>query len=73
MPGIRVTGTDVVAKLASGDPDIPTDDIELITNNTLGGELHLEHQTRPATILHKGELLCCQHPGRRRLRRRARA
>ena len=63
VPGIRVTGTDVLARLASGDPDIPSDDIELITHNTLGGELHLEHQTRPATIMHRGELLCASTQG----------
>lgn len=63
VPGIRVIGTDVLAKLASGDSDIPMNDIELVTNNTLGGTLILEHQTRPATIMHKGELLCASTQG----------
>jgi acetophenone carboxylase len=34
-----------------------------VTNNTLGGTLILEHQTRPATIMHKGELLCASTQG----------
>ena len=63
VPGIRVTGTDVVAKMRSGDDDIPMDDIELVTNNTLGGTLILEHQTRPATVMHRGELLCASTQG----------
>lgn len=63
VPGIRVIGTDVLAKLAGGDSDIPMNDIELVTNNTLGGTLILEHQTRPATIMHKGELLCASTQG----------
>lgn len=63
VPGIRVTGTDVLAKMASGDDDIPMDDIQLVTNNTLGGTLILEHQTRPATVMHRGELLCASTQG----------
>jgi acetophenone carboxylase len=56
VPGIRLLDTDVLAALATGRPDIPMDDIELVTNNTLGGTLILEHQTRSAVITHKGEL-----------------
>jgi N-methylhydantoinase B/oxoprolinase/acetone carboxylase alpha subunit len=63
VPGIRVTGTDVIERLGSGDADIPMNDIELVTNNTLGGQLHLEHQTRPATVMHRGELLCTSTQG----------
>jgi acetophenone carboxylase len=57
IPGIRLMGTDVFEALAAGQSDIPRDDIELLTDNTLGGELFLEHQTRAATIMHRGELI----------------
>jgi N-methylhydantoinase B/oxoprolinase/acetone carboxylase alpha subunit len=63
VPGIRVVDTDVLAKLGSGDDDIPMDDIQLVSNNTLGGTLILEHQTRPATVMHRGELLCASTQG----------
>lgn len=63
VPAIRVTGTDVIERLRSGSPDIPTNDLDLVTHNSLGGQLHIEHQTRPATIMHRGELLCTSTQG----------
>ena len=55
-PGIRLVDTDVFEKLSSGG-SVPRDDIELLTNNTLGGRVVLEHQTRAATVMHRGELI----------------
>lgn len=63
VPSIRVTGTDVLEKLKAGVDDIPSNDLELVMNNTLGGDLVLEHQTRMATIMHKGELITSSTQG----------
>ncbi|MGH9292056.1 MAG: hydantoinase B/oxoprolinase family protein [Acidimicrobiales bacterium] len=63
VPGIRVVGTDVVEKMRSGAPDIPRDDLELLKDNTLGGTLIVEHQTRSALVMHRGELLCASTQG----------
>jgi acetophenone carboxylase len=63
VPGIRVVDTDVMEKLASGDPDLPRDDLELVSDNKLGGTLILEHQTRSAIITHRGELFCASTQG----------
>jgi N-methylhydantoinase B/oxoprolinase/acetone carboxylase alpha subunit len=63
VPSIRVTGTNVLEKLRAGVDDIPSNDLELVMNNTLGGDLVLEHQTRMATIMHKGELITSSTQG----------
>lgn len=63
VPSIRVTGINALEKLASGDPDIPMNDLELVTNNSFGGNLILEHQTRAATIVHKGEIITSSTQG----------
>jgi acetophenone carboxylase len=63
VPSIRVTGTNVLEKLRVGVDDIPSNDLELVMNNTLGGDLVLEHQTRMATIMHKGELITSSTQG----------
>ena len=63
VPGIRVVDTDVLEKLASGDPDLPRDDLELVSSTKLGGKLILEHQTRSAIITHRGELFCASTQG----------
>ena len=63
VPSIRVTGTDVFARMATGSDDVPSNDIELVTHNTLGGDLVLEHQTRMATIMRKGELITSSTQG----------
>lgn len=63
VPSIRVTGINAFEKLASGDPDVPTNDLELATNNTFGGTLLLEHQTRMATIVHEGEIITSSTQG----------
>jgi acetophenone carboxylase len=63
VPAIRVVDTDVFDKLGSGRPDLPTNDLELLENNTLGGEVIREHQTRPARIVRRGELICSSTQG----------
>jgi len=63
VPAIRVVDTDVFDALASGRDDLPTNDLELLTNNTLGGEVIREHQTRPARIVRRGELICSSTQG----------
>lgn len=62
VPAIRVVDTDVFEKLADGS-EIPTNDIELLEHNTLGGEVIREHQTRPALIVRRGELICSSTQG----------
>jgi N-methylhydantoinase B/oxoprolinase/acetone carboxylase alpha subunit len=62
VPAIRVVGTDVFEKLAEGGP-IPTNDIELLTDNTFGGTVIREHQTRPARIVRRGEIITSSTQG----------
>ena len=62
VPAIRVVDTDVFEKLAEGSA-IPTNDIELLEHNTLGGKVIREHQTRPARVVHRGELICSSTQG----------
>ena len=62
VPAIRVVDTDVFEKLADGS-EIPANDIELLEHNTLGGKVIREHQTRPARIVHRGELICSSTQG----------
>lgn len=63
VPGVRVVGANVLEHLASGRPDIPTNDIELVRNNVFGGRLILEHQTRSAIVSYRGELFCASTQG----------
>ena len=49
-------------KLADGS-EVPANDIELLEHNTLGGKVIREHQTRPARIVHRGELICSSTQG----------
>jgi N-methylhydantoinase B/oxoprolinase/acetone carboxylase alpha subunit len=62
VPAIRVVETDVFETLAAGGA-IPTNDIELLENNTLGGRVIREHQTRPARIVYRGEVICSSTQG----------
>jgi N-methylhydantoinase B/oxoprolinase/acetone carboxylase alpha subunit len=63
VPAIRVVDTDVFESLATGRPDLPTNDLELLEHNPLGGEVIREHQTRPARIVRRGELICSSTQG----------
>jgi acetophenone carboxylase len=63
VPAIRVVDTDVLERLGSGEPDLPTNDLELLEHNTLGGQIIREHQTRPARIVRRGELICSSTQG----------
>ena len=62
VPGIRVVDTDVFDMLAKGG-EIPTDDIELLEGNALGGTVIREHQTRPARIVRRGKVICSSTQG----------
>ncbi|MBJ3778512.1 hydantoinase B/oxoprolinase family protein [Acuticoccus mangrovi] len=66
LPGIQVRGTDALARMAAGDPNIPTDDYELAVaeaNKTLGGEVIMEHQTRGIRVLAEGDILAASTQG----------
>lgn len=63
VPAIRVVETDAFEKLASGVPDLPTNDIELLTSEALGGRVIREHQTQPARIVRRGEVICSSTQG----------
>ena len=43
--------------------EIPTNDIELLQGNALGGTVIREHQTRPARIVRRGEVICSSTQG----------
>jgi acetophenone carboxylase len=62
VPAIRVVDTDVFEVLAEGG-EIPTNDIELLEGNALGGTVIREHQTRPARIVRRGEVICSSTQG----------
>jgi acetophenone carboxylase len=62
VPAIRVVDTDAFEALAEGTP-VPTNDIELLRENTLGGRVIREHQTRPARIVYRGEVICSSTQG----------
>ena len=59
---VRVVDTDVFEVLAEGG-EIPTNDIELLEGNALGGTVIREHQTRPARIVRRGEVICSSTQG----------
>lgn len=66
LPGIQVRGTDVLDRMAAGDPNIPANDFELAVaqkNGTLGGEVIMEHQTRGIRILAEGDILAASTQG----------
>ena len=62
VPAIRVVDTDVFEVLAEGG-EIPTNDIELLETTRSGGTVIREHQTRPARIVRRGELICSSTQG----------
>ena len=72
IPGIRVRGADVLELMAAGEARLPTDDYMLASGDSaLGGEVIVEHQTRGIRVVAGGRRPRRQHPGQRRLRRRA--
>jgi acetophenone carboxylase len=62
LPGIRLIGSNMLDRLHSGDPTVPTDDYELAVGDS-DGELILEHQTRGISILHHGDVLAASTQG----------
>lgn len=63
VPAIRVIDTDVIAAMKDGTIDLPGSDVELVQNNPFGGKIVLEHQARPARIVHRGEIICSSTQG----------
>ena len=62
VPAVRVVETDALAKMGEGVV-LPNTDHELLAHNTLGGRVIREHQTRPARIVHRGEVICSTTQG----------
>lgn len=63
LPGIRVMGSDLLARMRAGDPTLPTDDYELAAVDPGPGEVILEHQTRGVSVLREGDILAASTNG----------
>jgi acetophenone carboxylase len=63
VPAIRVIGTDAIAAMKEGRIALPGTDVELVQSNPFGGEIVLEHQARPARVVHRGEIICSSTQG----------
>lgn len=63
VPAIRVVGTDAVSAMKDGSIDVPDNDVDLVRSNPFGGEIVLEHQARPARVVHQGEIICSSTQG----------
>ncbi len=63
LPAVRVVETNAVAKMKEGKVRLPGSDLDLVTDNPFDGEIKLEHQARPARIVHEGEIICSSTQG----------
>jgi N-methylhydantoinase B/oxoprolinase/acetone carboxylase alpha subunit len=63
LPGIRVMGSDLLARMRAGEPDIPADDYALAAADPGPGEVILEHQTRGVEVLREGDVLAASTNG----------
>lgn len=63
VPAIRVVGIDAISAMRDGTISTPDSDVSLVTANPFGGEIVLEHQARPARVVHKGEIICSSTQG----------
>jgi N-methylhydantoinase B/oxoprolinase/acetone carboxylase alpha subunit len=63
LPGIRVMGSDLLARMRAGEPDIPADDYALAAADPGPGEVILEHQTRGVAVLREGDILAASTNG----------
>ena len=63
VPAIRVVNTDAQSLLKEGKIPLPDNDYDILENNPFGGEIIREHQTRPARIVKKGEVITSSTQG----------
>lgn len=63
LPAIRVVDTNAIEAMKGGTIDLPASDYDLVTKNPFGGEIKLEHQARPARVVHEGEVICSSTQG----------
>ena len=63
VPAIRVVGTDAIALMKDGKLRLPDDDVDLVKDNPFGGDVIMEHQARPARVVHRGEIICSSTQG----------
>jgi acetophenone carboxylase len=55
-PGIQVTNTDLWKRMASGDKEIPSDLLQLITERSIQGDYAVEALQRPGRVLKNGDI-----------------
>lgn len=55
-PGVQVTNSNLLAKWAAGDPDVPTDIIELVERRPIQGDYQFEHGVRPSRSYAEGDI-----------------
>lgn len=63
VPAIRVVETDAIKAMEGGKIGLPCGDVELVQDNPFGGKIVLEHQARPARVVHRGEIICSSTQG----------
>jgi acetophenone carboxylase len=63
VPAIRVVETDAVSAMKEGNLALPGSDVDLVQANPFGGRIVLEHQARPARVVHRGEIICSSTQG----------
>ncbi|MDP6086421.1 MAG: hydantoinase B/oxoprolinase family protein [Nitrospinota bacterium] len=63
VPAIRVVDTDVQALFKDGKTPLPDNDHDILERNPFGGEIIREHQTRPARIVKRGEVITSSTQG----------
>lgn len=56
-PGIWIHDTDLWAKMARGDGDIPATTAQLATERAIGGVYHFEHTERPTRVASDGDVI----------------
>ena len=63
QPGIQVTNTNYLEKMASGDRDLPVDIEDLISSRSITGKYSFECNTRATRILQPGDIFCLAGAG----------
>jgi N-methylhydantoinase B/oxoprolinase/acetone carboxylase alpha subunit len=56
-PGIWIHDTDLWAKMARGDGDIPATSAQLATERAIGGTYYFEHTERPTRVASDGDVI----------------
>ncbi len=62
-PGIRIVGSDVLDRLARGDPDIPPSADELVARRPISGEYIVGPGIRPSQVHERGDIYIGLSPG----------